>query len=64
MAAMVIMERHLWLNLADIGKKEKAFLLDALLSSSGLFGTSVEVVVEKFREAKVQSAAFRKFTEL
>ncbi len=25
MAAMVVTERHLWVNLADIGKKEKAF---------------------------------------
>ncbi len=25
MAAMVLTERHLWVNLADIGKKEKAF---------------------------------------
>ncbi|KAI2646248.1 Lamina-associated polypeptide 2, isoform alpha [Labeo rohita] len=29
MAAMVVMERHLWVNLADLGKKEKGFLLDA-----------------------------------
>ncbi len=29
MAAMVVTERHLWVNLADIGKKEKGFLLDA-----------------------------------
>ncbi len=28
MAAMVVTERHMWVNLADIGKKEKGFLLD------------------------------------
>ncbi len=44
-------------NLADIGKKEKGFLLDAPVSPSELFGTSVETVVEKFREAKARSAA-------
>lgn len=44
-----------------IGKKEKYFLLDALLLPTRLFGTSVEAVVEKFREAKAQLAAFRKF---
>ncbi len=59
MAAMVVMERHLWVNLADIGKKEKGFLLDAPVSPSELFGTSVETVVEKFREARACSAAFK-----
>ncbi len=61
MAAMVVMERHLWVNLADIGKKEKGFLLDALVLPSELFGTSIETVVEKFREAKARSAAFKSF---
>ncbi len=37
MAAIVVMERHLLVNLADIGKKEKGFLLDAPVSSSELF---------------------------
>ena len=59
MAAMVATERHLWLNLAGIGEKEKAFLLDAPVSPSELFGTSVEAVVGKFREAKARSAAFK-----
>ncbi|KAL0177086.1 hypothetical protein M9458_025980, partial [Cirrhinus mrigala] len=39
-------------------KKEKGFLLDAPVS---LFGTSVETVIEKFREAKARSAAFKTF---
>ncbi len=47
------------MNLADIGEKEKRFLLDAPVSPSELFGTSVETVVEKFREAKARSAAFK-----
>ncbi len=46
--AMVVMERHLWVNLADLEKKEKGFLLDAPVSPSQLFGASVETVVEKF----------------
>ncbi len=61
MAAMVVTERHLWVNLADLRKKEKGFLLDAPISPSELFGTSVETVVEKFREARVRSAAFKNF---
>ena len=61
MAAMVVTERHLWVNLADIGRKERGFLLDAPVSPSELFGTSVETVVEKFREARTRSAAFKSF---
>ncbi len=61
MAAMVVTERHLWVNLADIRKKEKGFFLDTPVSPSELFGTSVEMVVKKFREAKVRSAAFKSF---
>ncbi len=61
MAAMVVTERHLWVNLADLEKKEKGFLLDAPISPSQLFGASVETVVEKFREARARSAAFKTF---
>lgn len=57
MAAMVAMKRHLWLNLADIGEKERGFLLDVPVSPSELFGTSLEAVVGKFREAKARSVA-------
>ncbi|XP_051719126.1 uncharacterized protein LOC127495712 isoform X43 [Ctenopharyngodon idella] len=62
MAAMVATERHLWLNLVDIGEKEKGFLLDAPVSPSELFGTSIKAVVGKFREARARSAAFRTWT--
>lgn len=48
-------EEHLWVNLADIGEREKSFLLDAPVPPSELFGTSVETVVAKFREAKARS---------
>ncbi|XP_077061833.1 uncharacterized protein LOC143714498 [Siphateles boraxobius] len=37
MAALVATERHLWLNLSGTGEKDRAFLLDAPISSSGLF---------------------------
>ncbi|KAL0147723.1 hypothetical protein M9458_056962, partial [Cirrhinus mrigala] len=61
MVAMVVTERHLWVNLADLGKKEKGFLLDTPVSPSELFGTSVGTVIEKFKEAKACSAAFKTF---
>ncbi len=37
--ATVVTESHLWVNPADLGKKEKGFLLDAPISPSKLFGT-------------------------
>ncbi len=37
MAAMVVTERHLWVNLADLEKKEKGFLLNAPISPSRAF---------------------------
>ncbi len=61
MAVMVATERHLWVNLADIGEKEKLFLLDTPVSPSELFGTSIETVVHKFREARAHSAAYESF---
>lgn len=43
MAALVAMERHLWLNLLGIGEKDRAFLIDA--PPSGLFGDAVNTVI-------------------
>ncbi len=61
MAAMVATERHLWLNLADIGEKEKRFLLDTPVSPSELFGIFVETVVHEFREERARLAAYESF---
>ncbi|XP_067245130.1 uncharacterized protein, partial [Chanodichthys erythropterus] len=61
MAALVAPERHLWLNLSDIRERDKASLMDAPLSPAGLFGDAVTTVVERFQEAKKQSAAFQRF---
>lgn len=46
------MERYLWLNLTGIKEKDKAFLLDALILLSGLFG-------DRYQEAKLQSVVFK-----
>ncbi len=43
MAAMVATERHLWVNLADIGEKEKRFLL-FFLRRLRKFGTSPRIL--------------------
>lgn len=44
--------------------KDKNVLLDALALPSELFGTSVEMVIERFREARAQSAAFKKYIQI
>ncbi len=41
MAALVVTERHLWLNRSQIKDKDRAFLLNAPISPSGLFGAIV-----------------------
>ncbi len=61
MVGLVTAERHLWRHLTEIREKEKAFLLDTLISGSGLFGDAVNAVVDNFRVAKTQSAAFKQF---
>ncbi len=61
MAAMVAAERHLWLTLSDMKDKDRVCLLDAPLSSSGLFGDAVNSVVDRFQEASKQAAAFQRF---
>ncbi len=59
MTGSVTAERHLWLNLTKIREKKKAFLLEAPISSSGLFGDAVNSVVNKFMALKTQSAVFK-----
>ncbi|CAM4592174.1 unnamed protein product [Leuciscus chuanchicus] len=54
MAALVATERHLWLNLSDIKEKEKHVLLDAPVSTVGLFGDAVNSAVAKSQEAAKQ----------
>ncbi len=59
MAALVITERHLWLTLSQLNNRDRAFLLNAPVSPSGLFGGAVNSVVDRFQEAKKQAAAFQ-----
>jgi len=51
-AALVATERHLWLNLAEIKYKDRAFLLDGPVTPPGLYSDSVNTVIEMFQEAK------------
>ncbi|XP_073720453.1 uncharacterized protein [Misgurnus anguillicaudatus] len=61
MGALVATERHLWLNLSELKSSDRAFLLDAPVAPSGLFGDAVNTVVERFAEARKQSAAFERY---
>ncbi len=42
MSTMVVQQRHLWLNLAEMKEVDKARFLDAPISQAGLFGDTVE----------------------
>ncbi len=61
MAALVVPEQDLWLNLSQIKDKNRAFLLKTPISPSGLFGGAVISVVDRFLEMKKQAAAFQQY---
>ncbi|KAL0201377.1 hypothetical protein M9458_004564, partial [Cirrhinus mrigala] len=59
MAALVAAERHLWLTLSDMKEKDRVFLLDAPLAPSGLFGNSVNSIIDRYQEACKQAPTFQ-----
>ncbi len=59
MAALVAAERHLWLTLSDMKQKDRVFLMDAPLAPSGLFGDTVDSVVDRYQEAHSPSPLYR-----
>jgi hypothetical protein len=61
MAAICLSERHLWLTLADMGDSERAAFLNAPLSPSGLFGSAVTGIVDRFSEVQKASQAMNLF---
>ncbi|MGL5320809.1 MAG: hypothetical protein ACRDAK_08360, partial [Aeromonas veronii] len=64
MASLVVLERHLWLNLTEIKDQDKMAFLDAPVSPSGLFGPAVEGFTEHFTAApKVASGHETLFAE-
>ncbi len=48
MSTMVVQERHLWLNLAEMKDVDKARFLNAPISQGGLFGDTVEGFAQQF----------------
>ncbi|XP_059360387.1 taste receptor type 1 member 1-like [Carassius carassius] len=61
MANLVVLERHLWLNLTEIKESDKVAFLDAPVSPSSLFGPAVEGFTEHFTAAQKSSQAMRHF---
>ncbi len=61
MVSLVVLERHLWLNLTEIRDAEKMAFLDSPVSPKGLFGPAVDGFAERFSEAQKTSQALRHF---
>ncbi|KAI2657489.1 Transposon Ty3-G Gag-Pol polyprotein [Labeo rohita] len=59
MSTMVVQERHLWLNLAEMRDAEKVRFLDAPISQAGLFGETVEEFAQQFSTVKKQTEAIK-----
>ncbi len=59
MSTMVVQERHLWLNLAEMKDVDKARFLDAPFSQGGLFGNTVEGFAQQFSAVQQQTEAIQ-----
>ncbi len=59
MSTMVVQERHLWLNLAEMKDADKAHFLDAPISQVGLFGDTVEGFAQQFSAVQQQTEAIQ-----
>ncbi len=59
MSTMVVQERHLWLNLAEMKDVDKARFLDAPISQGGLFGDTVEGFAQQFSAVQLQTEAIQ-----
>ncbi len=59
MSTMVVQERHLWLNLAEMKDVDKACFLDAPISQGGLFGDTVEGFAQQFSAVQQQTEAIQ-----
>ncbi len=57
MSTMVVQERHLWLNLAEMKDCDKAHFLDAPISQAGLFDDTVKGFAQQFSAVKQQTEA-------
>ncbi len=61
MASLVVLERHLRLNLTEMKDADKISFLDSPVSPNGLFGSAVEGFAERFTAAQKSSQAMWHF---
>ncbi|KAI2646090.1 Sentrin-specific protease 2 [Labeo rohita] len=59
MSTMVVQERHLWLNLAQMSDADKVRFLDAPISQAGLFGDTVKDFAQQFSAVQKQTEAIK-----
>ncbi|KAL0150943.1 hypothetical protein M9458_053755, partial [Cirrhinus mrigala] len=59
MSTLVVQERHLWLNLAQMADVDKARFLDTPVSQAGLFGDTVEDFAQQFSAVQKQTEAIK-----
>ncbi|KAJ7986710.1 hypothetical protein DPEC_G00342710 [Dallia pectoralis] len=52
MATAVVTQRHLWLSLSSLKECQKAPLLNAPVSTTGLFGEAVETATLAFKKVE------------
>ncbi len=57
MGFMLVQQRHLWLTLADLKDSDRKVLLNAPITPSGLFGDTVDSIIERFAEAQKRAKA-------
>ncbi len=55
MSTMVVLERHLWLNLVEMKDVDKAHFLDAPISQAKLFSDTVEGFAQQFSAVQQQT---------
>ncbi len=61
MASLVVLERHLWLNLMEMKVTDKVPFFNSPVSPTGLFGPAVEGFAERFTASLKSSQAMRHF---
>ncbi len=54
---MIVLQRHLWLNLSDLKDADHKVLLNAPVTPSVLFGDDVESIIESCAEAQKRTKA-------
>lgn len=61
MASLVVLERHVWLNLTEIKDTDKAAFFDSPVFTTGLFGPAVDSLAKCFTAAQKSLQAMRHF---